>query len=263
MISKECFVCGIIYKTYKNKPKIYCSRNCSFKDQGRRMKEQYKLGILKPVKHTNKTKETLSKVHLGRVSSRKGITYEEQYGIEKAKIMKKRCKNKTSRKGKTYIELYGVEKTKIILLKKSKSTSLANIRDYKSGVRDKKSAWNKGRKILLKKIKSGEYKPQNNHGGRILKEIGFRSTWEKAFSDRCKELNIKVKYEPKCFDLGYTTYTPDFYLPEYNLWIEVKGYLHETCLNKTFDFQLLGNNVICLLKLEDCKTFEIKSFINT
>ena len=36
--------------------------------------------------------------------------------------------------------------------------------------------------------------------------------------------HIKWQYEPKTFDLGKTTYTPDFYVPIYDAYIEIKGW---------------------------------------
>lgn len=56
----------------------------------------------------------------------------------------------------------------------------------------------------------------------------FRSSWEANFAKWCNLSGIKWEYEPKAFPLKIngkdTTYTPDFYLPEFDLWIEIKGY---------------------------------------
>lgn len=52
----------------------------------------------------------------------------------------------------------------------------------------------------------------------------FRSYWEANFAKWCDLSNIKWQYEPKMFDLGNTTYTPDFYLLEFDCWIEIKGW---------------------------------------
>lgn len=56
------------------------------------------------------------------------------------------------------------------------------------------------------------------------KNIKFRSSWEANFAKWLDLSDIKWKYESKTFDLGNTTYTPDFYLPEYDCYIEVKGW---------------------------------------
>ena len=37
-------------------------------------------------------------------------------------------------------------------------------------------------------------------------------------------LNIKWQYAPKAFDIGNQMYTPDFYLPETDTYVEVKNF---------------------------------------
>ena len=39
------------------------------------------------------------------------------------------------------------------------------------------------------------------------------------------EAGIAWRYEPRRFRLSIGTYTPDFYLPEFDIWVEIKGYL--------------------------------------
>lgn len=54
----------------------------------------------------------------------------------------------------------------------------------------------------------------------------FRSTYEYRLAAALTEHNIIWKFEPMYFRLKSLNkiYFPDFYLPEYNLWIETKGY---------------------------------------
>lgn len=47
---------------------------------------------------------------------------------------------------------------------------------------------------------------------------------EGVFAQDCETNGVKWVYEPKRFRLSWCTYTPDFYLPEFNIWVEVKGY---------------------------------------
>jgi hypothetical protein len=60
------------------------------------------------------------------------------------------------------------------------------------------------------------------------KAINFKSSWEWLFAKWLDLSGVKWKYEPKAFELVInkkeTTYTPDFYLPELDLWIEIKGW---------------------------------------
>jgi predicted DNA-binding protein YlxM (UPF0122 family) len=83
-------------------------------------------------------------------------------------------------------------------------------------------------------------KPKNNANfGRVTKyyhlkynKTYFRSGWEANFAKWCDGSGIKWKYESKTFDLGNTTYTPDFYLPEFDCWIEIKGFFREKAKEK-------------------------------
>ncbi len=56
------------------------------------------------------------------------------------------------------------------------------------------------------------------------KNIWMRSTWEVDYAKWLDKKKIEWKYEPKYFDLKTASYTPDFYLPKTNEYIEIKGY---------------------------------------
>lgn len=67
--------------------------------------------------------------------------------------------------------------------------------------------------------------PKSSYGKRIrYKNICFRSSYEFLFAKWCDKNRIKWDYESKTFDLGKKTYTPDFYIPIYAAYIEIKGY---------------------------------------
>ena len=55
--------------------------------------------------------------------------------------------------------------------------------------------------------------------------ICFYSTWEANITRVFNLVGIKWVYAPKIFFLGKHSYRPDFFLPEYNIYIEVKNYL--------------------------------------
>lgn len=60
----------------------------------------------------------------------------------------------------------------------------------------------------------------------------FRSAWEANIARLLNYLNIEWIYEYKRFDFNNETefvlsYQPDFYLPKYDKWIEVKGWMDE------------------------------------
>jgi len=64
----------------------------------------------------------------------------------------------------------------------------------------------------------------------------YRSRLEARWSVFFDSLQIKYEYEPKGFDLGSFWYLPDFYLPEYNLWIEIKNSSFQFKDNKCLKF---------------------------
>ncbi|EOQ01009.1 hypothetical protein [Bacillus cereus] len=54
----------------------------------------------------------------------------------------------------------------------------------------------------------------------------FRSTWERELAELLTSLGITYEFEPirYFYKAHKDSYLPDFYLPEYNTYIEVKGY---------------------------------------
>ena len=56
----------------------------------------------------------------------------------------------------------------------------------------------------------------------------FRSSWEAKYAEYLDKAKVRWLYEPHVFTLTIdnkeTTYRPDFYLPEFGVYHEVKGY---------------------------------------
>jgi hypothetical protein len=65
-------------------------------------------------------------------------------------------------------------------------------------------------------------------------KMTFRSNWEIELAELLHELGIEFEYEPErfYFRAEKESYLPDFYLPEYNTWIEVKGYMDKKSLRR-------------------------------
>ena len=83
--------------------------------------------------------------------------------------------------------------------------------------------------------KKGTMFGKTTHGKRIYyKGICMRSSWEVKFAYFLDCSNIKWKYEPKRFYMNNYTYLPDFYLPEFNCYIEIKGWFPKKS-KKRFD----------------------------
>lgn len=47
---------------------------------------------------------------------------------------------------------------------------------------------------------------------------------EGGFARDLDEAGVRWVYQPRRFSLSWCTYKPDFYLPEFDVWVEVKGY---------------------------------------
>jgi len=85
-------------------------------------------------------------------------------------------------------------------------------------------------------------KAKQKDGRRFISEklqMAFRSNWEIELAELMSELGIEFEYEPErfYFRAEHESYLPDFYLPEYNVWIEVKGYMDKRSLKRVKLFQ--------------------------
>jgi G:T-mismatch repair DNA endonuclease (very short patch repair protein) len=86
------------------------------------------------------------------------------------------------------------------------------------------------RNILLnKKYLRREYKGHN-----------FRSSYELRLAQAFDARGIRWEYEPTRFDLGDSSYIPDFYLPDLKVYWEAKGYFWPKSIEKVRRFRLLN-----------------------
>ncbi len=86
-----------------------------------------------------------------------------------------------------------------------------------------------GKKCPRKRYSYGGYKKDIGHH--------IRSSWEYEICKLLNKLNIEYKYEKERFYYNNFSYLPDFYLPQYNIWIEVKGYMSELSKEKINSFK--------------------------
>lgn len=64
-----------------------------------------------------------------------------------------------------------------------------------------------------------------------------RSRWEANFSRILLAMGIAYNYEPKAFRLGPVSYIPDFWVPAWSCWIEVKGWMRPAAEAKIAAFR--------------------------
>lgn len=84
------------------------------------------------------------------------------------------------------------------------------------------------------------------------KNIWMRSTWEVAYAKYLTKNDIKWQYETKTFDVGKGRYTPDFYLPETDTYVEIKGRWYPESKKKfnLFRKKFYSTNIILLTQKE-------------
>jgi hypothetical protein len=88
-------------------------------------------------------------------------------------------------------------------------------------------------------------KPATHGKGAYYNGIWMRSSYEIAYAKWLDKNNMKWLYEPKAFEITYEyngkdkegTYRPDFYLPETDEYIELKGYWRDDAKVKFESFK--------------------------
>jgi len=89
-------------------------------------------------------------------------------------------------------------------------------------------------------------------------KIWLRSSYELAYAKYLDSINEIWYYEIKTFDLENMTYTPDFFLPRENKFIEIKGYMNDISLIKITKFLEQYNENFEILYKEDLIKLGIK-----
>lgn len=82
-------------------------------------------------------------------------------------------------------------------------------------------------------------------------KIYFFSRWEANYARILNLGNIKWIHQPKRFRLRSQNYTPDFYLPESNTYIEIKNFLSDYSSRRDREFRELYPNEKLIMILKD------------
>jgi predicted nuclease of restriction endonuclease-like RecB superfamily len=117
-----------------------------------------------------------------------------------------------------------------------------------------------GRKRKKKKLWSKQSKYKRKDGSMVAMD----STWETVMAMRLDELNVEWKRDEN-MKLEYRSktgrkrnYIPDFYLPDYDVYIEVKGYWTDAAKYKMKDVQKRNTVKILILEsLEEIAAIDI------
>lgn len=86
------------------------------------------------------------------------------------------------------------------------------------------------------------------------KELKVQGTWEKRLAEKLNSLNILWERKILIYS-KYRKYTPDFYIPKFDIYIEVKGFFYEK--DKVKMFKVLDEHQNLKLKIiENINTIE-------
>ena len=102
---------------------------------------------------------------------------------------------------------------------------------------------NESKKLISEKLKGNYNGKHRGDRQSYFKEIRMDSTWEVKVAEYLTENELGFEYGEKVFDLGDSTYRPDFFIPSENKYIEVKGYWRQPNLEKFFKFKLLFRDI--------------------
>lgn len=89
------------------------------------------------------------------------------------------------------------------------------------------------KEILEKELKTSKGNAYKHTKSGYRKDLGLnlRSNWEANFARILNAYDTSFEFEPKVFTFpvkrGTKGYTPDFYFPFYDEWVEIKGYLDD------------------------------------
>lgn len=106
---------------------------------------------------------------------------------------------------------------------------------------------------------------KNNHKGGYVNSplqdiVWMRSSWEIEYANYLTTQGIQWLYEPRCFDLGNgRTYRPDFYLPDSDQWIEIKGYLTELDRQKVALMASIYGITIHIISWDEMKALGLRT----
>lgn len=102
---------------------------------------------------------------------------------------------------------------------------------------------------------------EDNRPGQWSKSAGYHNgvymrclNSEGVFAQELDEAGIEWVYEPVGFRLSWCIYYPDFYLPEFDIWIEVKGWMTERAQEKIDSFRQGTGKTLVVVRQDELPT---------
>jgi hypothetical protein len=163
-------------------------------------------------------------------SHRRGLSVEEEYGAEKAAVLRRRLSDST----RVWAEEHSDEVHEIARRRGATIRLRGSLSGSKNGMFGRKGRKNPS---FGKVVQGGHTRGR----GGFRADIGHyvRSSWEANYCRWLRFHGITYEYEPRAFDMGDSTYIPDFWITSWNCWVEIKGYWTEKARLKVSKFRQL------------------------
>ncbi len=169
-------------------------------ENGYESKLKGRVGPTKGMKHSIESRQLMSQQRKGRIPWNKGLTIED---------------DRVKKYSETRKEGYRTGRTKSWNKGQTKNTD---------------SRIMKSSETMKTKIIETDYFPKTCHPPKFIEDLGHntRSSWETNICRYLKFMNVDYEYEKHRFKIKlentFSTYTPDIYIKDYDLFLEIKGY---------------------------------------
>lgn len=211
---EQCELCSESFEPFKTQR--FCSRKCASRWAASRPRPK-KEKLPEQIKPDTITCDICSKIFPRRgIGSHMWRTHGEGKDFKPIEVGKKVAWNKG---------LTNETSSKVAQISKSVSATMK--RQFAEGILYKRTMSTESRKKL------SERQSSNNSGGRCkwydVSGIKVQGTWERDLALKMNDLEIKWN-RPTSGLFPYTkenkqhNYTPDFFLPDYNIFLEIKGF---------------------------------------
>lgn len=212
--------CGEETKIYRGKPREYIHNHHMRGKKLLPLSEEHKDKISKKLLGRKLPLNTIEKMKLNRV----GMSGKKHSQETKDKISESR-KNKSCGK-----DNYWHGKHLPDDMKKRISYTVSKNENLHNRIGNKNPAYGKPSSKFAGTGK-GQY-----YNSPLQGKIWLRSSYELAYAKYLDSINELWYYEIETFDLGNCTYTPDFFLPRTDKFIEIKGYMSSIAQEKISKF---------------------------
>lgn len=220
-----CPVCGNIKHKFRNISVGYnktCSIDCSFKYEPlKTLRKNINVGRIQSAETIQKRVDNTNQIDK---EKRKRKTVYEKYGVDNISQVE-HIKKKISESQRDSKKPRSAEHQENIIKSKIKNNNIKHTYETRKKISESLIHLYQQDDPPVKVTHSGS----KNHEHGYLHGLYYRSSYEKEFISICFKMSINIiSAETKCFRVPYTYnnlrkyYYPDFYLPKYNVIIEIK-----------------------------------------